>query len=58
MEVNIICANFDWMELIDILVFISDVTGDINMKNPQLFTFGNTKLQYMSDGNPIVAKEN
>ena len=43
MEVNIICANFDWMELIDILVFSGDVIGDIDMKYPQIFTFGNTE---------------
>ena len=39
MEVKIICVNFVLIELIDLLVFSGDVTGDINMKNPQLFTF-------------------
>ena len=46
------------MELINILVFSGDVTRDINMKNPHLFTFGNTKLQYMSATTQIAAKEN
>ena len=46
------------MELINILVFSGDVIGDINMKNPQFFTFGNTKLQYTSATTPIAAKEN
>ena len=55
-EVKTICANFVLMELINILVFSGDVIRDINMKNPQLFTFGNTKLQYMSSITPIVAK--
>ena len=40
MEVKIICANSVLMELIDILVFSGDETGDINMKNIQPFTFG------------------
>ena len=46
------------MELIDHLVFRGDVTGDINMQYTQLFTFGNTKFQYMSATTPIAAKEN
>ena len=58
MEVNIICEKCVLMELINILVFISDVTGYINMKNPHLFTFGNTKLQYMSATTQIAVKEN
>ena len=57
MEVKIICANFVLMELIDLLVFSSDVKRDINMQNPKLFTFGNTKLQYMrATSTPIATK--
>ena len=48
MEVKAIYANFDLMELINLLVFSGDVTGDMNKQNPHLFTFGNKKLQYMS----------
>ena len=58
MEVNIIHANFVLMELIDLLVFSGNSIGDINMKNTQLFTFGNTKLRYMSSTTQIAAKEN
>ena len=57
MEVKIICENFVLMELIDILVFSGDVTRDINMKNPHIFDFGKTKLQYMSATTQIAAKE-
>ena len=53
-----ICENFVLMELINLLLFSSDFTGDINMKNPHHFTFLNTKLQYMSATTPIAAKEN
>ena len=35
-----------------------DVTGYISMHNPHLFTFGNTKLQYMSVTTKIAAKVN
>ena len=35
-----------------------DVTRYINMHNPHIFTFVNTKLQYMSATTQIVAKEN
>ena len=35
-----------------------DTIGYINMHNPHLFTFGNTKLHYMSSTTKIVAKEN
>ena len=58
MEVKIICENFVLMELIDILVFSGDVTGYINNKNPQIFTFGNKKLNCMRATTPIAAKEN
>ena len=58
MELKIICKNFVLVELIRLLVFSVDVIRDVNMKNTQLFTFGNTKLQYMSAINPIAAKQN
>ena len=58
MDIKIICANFVLMELIDILVFSGDVTRYINMKNPHIFTFGNTKFYYMSSTTQIVAKDN
>ena len=58
MEVKIICANLVFMDLINPFGFSGDVTGYIIMKNPHLFTFGNTKLQYMSATTQIVAKEN
>ena len=35
-----------------------DVTGYINIHNPHLFTFGNTKFQYMSATTQVAAKEN
>ena len=35
-----------------------NVSGYINMHNPDLFAFGNTKLQYMSDTTQVAAKEN
>ena len=57
MEVKIICVNFVLVELINILVFSGDVIGNINMKNPHLFNFGNTKLQYMIATTPIATKE-
>ena len=57
-EVKIICENFVLMDLSNILVFSGDVMRDINMENPHLFTFGNTKLQYMSATIQIAAKEN
>ena len=46
------------MDLINPLGISGDVTGYINMHNPGLFTFGNTKLQYMSATTKIAAKEN
>ena len=35
------------MDLINPFGFSGDVIGYINMHNPCIFTFGNTKLQYM-----------
>ena len=58
MEVMIIFTNFDVMELINPFGFSGDVTGYINMKNTNIFTFGNIKLQYMSATTKIEAKEN
>ena len=52
------CENFVLMELINHLVFISNVIGDINMKKLHLLTFGNTKLQHMSANTQIESKEN
>ena len=58
MEVRIICENLVFMDLINPFDVIGDVIGYINMHNPHLFTFGNTKLQYMSDSTQVAAKEN
>ena len=58
MEIKTICANFVLIELINLLVFSGDVTRDINMQNPNLFTFGNTKLQYINSPTQMAAKEN
>ena len=58
MEVKILCANLVFMDLINLFGVSGDVIGYINMYNPHLFTFGNTKLQYMSATTQIVAKEN
>ena len=58
MEVKIICTNLVFMDLINPFGVIGDVIGYINMNNPHLFTFGNTKLQYMSATTKIAAKEN
>ena len=46
------------MDLINPFGISGDVTGYIIMHNPHLFTFGNTKLQYMSATTQIAAKEN
>ena len=46
------------MDLINPFGITGDVTGYINMHNPHLFTFGNTKLQYMSATTQVAAKEN
>ena len=48
MEVKIICKKMFFMDLINNFGVSGDVTRYINMHNPHLFTFGNTKLQYMS----------
>ena len=58
MEVNIVCKNLVFMDMINLFGFSGDVTRYINMNNPHLFTFGNTKLQYMSATTQITAKEN
>ena len=58
MEVKIIYTNLVFMDLINPFVFSSDVTGYINMHNPHIFTFGNTKLQYMNATTQVAAKEN
>ena len=58
MEVNIICTNLVFMDLINPIGVSGDVTGYINMHNPHIFTFGNTKLQYMSATSQVAAKEN
>ena len=46
------------MDLINPFGIRSDVIGYINIHNTHLFTFGNTKLQYMSSTTKIAAKEN
>ena len=48
MELKIICRNLVFMDLINPFGISGDVKGYINMHNPHLFNFGNTKLQYMS----------
>ena len=58
MEVKTICANFVLMELINLLVFSGDVTRDINMQNPHIFTFGDTKLKHTSSTIQMETKEN
>ena len=58
MEVKIICTNLVFMDLINPFGVSGDVTGYINMNNLHLFTFLNTKLQYMSAPTKIAAKEN
>ena len=46
------------MDMINLFGFSGDVIGYINMHNPHLFTFWNTKLQNMSGTTKIAAKEN
>ena len=58
MEVKIILQICFLMDLLSPFGVSSDVTGYINMHNPHLFTFWNTKLQYMSATTKIAAKEN
>ena len=57
MEVNTICRNLVFMDLINPLGISGDVTGYINMHNPHLFNFGNTKLQYMSSTTKLQLKK-
>ena len=54
MEVKIIFANLVFMD--NPFGVSGDVTGYINMHNPHLFPFGDTKLQYMSATTQITAK--
>ena len=58
MEVNIICRNLVFMDLINPFGISGDVTRYINIQNPHLFTFKNTKLQYISATTKIAPKEN
>ena len=58
MEVNIICTNLVFIDLTNPFGFSGDFKRYINMNNPHLFTFGNTKLQYMSATTQVAAKEN
>ena len=58
MEAKIICTNLVYMDLDNPFGVSGDVIGYINMHNPRLFTFWNTKLQYMSAITQIAAKEN
>ena len=58
MEVKIICEKLVYMDLINPFGVSGDVIGYINMHNPHFFTFGNTKLQYMSATTKIAPKEN
>ena len=58
MEVNIIFTNLVFIDLTNPFSVGGDVTGYINMHNPHLFTFGNTKLQYMSATTQVASKEN
>ena len=56
MEVKIICRNLVFMDVINHFCINGDVTGYINMHNPHLFTFGNTKLQYMGGTTQVATK--
>ena len=58
MEVKIICRNLVFMDLINPFGISGDFAGYINMHNAHLFTFGNTKLRYMSATTKTAAKEN
>ena len=46
------------MDLVNPFGVSGDVMGYINMHNPHIFPFGNTKLLYMSATTKIAAKEN
>ena len=58
MEVKIICTNLVFMDLTNPFGVSGDVSRYINIHNPHIFTFGNTKLQYMSATTQVAAKEN
>ena len=58
MEVKIICTNLFFMDLINPFGVSGDVIVYINIHNPHIFTFGNTKLQDMSTTTQVAAKEN
>ena len=47
-----------FIDLINPFGVSGDFTGYINMHNPHVFTFWNTKLQYMSATIKIATKEN
>ena len=49
-------TNLVFMDLNNPFSVSGDVTGYINMHNTHLFTFGHTKLQYMSATAKITAK--
>ena len=57
MEVKIICRNLVFMDLINHFSISADVAVYINMHNLQLFTFWNTKLQYMSSTTKLQLKK-
>ena len=57
MEVKIICRNLIFMDLISPFGISGDFIGYINMHDPHLFTFGNTKLQYMSSTTKLQLKK-
>ena len=57
MEVKIICTNLVFMDLINPFGISGDVTRYFNIHNPHLFTFGNTKLQYMSSTTKLQLKK-
>ena len=58
MDVKIICKNLDFIDLTNPFGVSDNVIGYIDMKNPYVFTFGSTKLQYMSATTQVAAKEN
>ena len=56
MEVKIICTHLVFMDLTNPFGVSGDVTGYINMHNPHLLRFGNTKSQYMSATTQVATK--
>ena len=58
MEVNIIYTNLVFMDLTNPFGVSGDVTWYIDMHNPNLFIFWNTKLHYISATTQVAAKEN